>query len=266
MARENKTARVTGDRVEHIDNVKKEEGVGGGAAVGLQVGNVRFNSSAGKVDNGIKATRDTDTKLALWEEVGGEVGGGVLEYSRGKKAAPGETDAERAEFSKVGGVFIEGSKVVGAEGSGKGGGKVSKGKVALEGGVGIKVGAHGGGSGIGGIRGGFKKAQVANGVGVISKRAGGSEFANGAEASKKVGVGEVERGGRGGGGLGASTARSRAMRWKTGRVEAGNDGLVGRGHGGRGHGLEEAEAGGMILIMVGKVLGVTGSSRVKRGE
>jgi hypothetical protein len=60
-----------------------------------------FNSGAGEVDDGVKATGEADTKLALGEEVGGKVRGGVFENGRGKEAAPGEANAEGAEFGKV---------------------------------------------------------------------------------------------------------------------------------------------------------------------
>jgi hypothetical protein len=71
---ENGTARLTRNRVEHVDIAKEEEGMGGGCARSFQVGNVGLNSSTGEVNDGVKTARDADTKLALWEEVGSKVG------------------------------------------------------------------------------------------------------------------------------------------------------------------------------------------------
>jgi hypothetical protein len=71
------------DGVEHIDNVKEEEGVGGGLASSLEVSNVSFDSSAGEVDNSVEAAGNTDTKLALGEQIRGKICRGVFEESRG---------------------------------------------------------------------------------------------------------------------------------------------------------------------------------------
>jgi hypothetical protein len=49
----------------------------------LEVGNVSFDSSAGEVDNCVKATGDTDTQLALGEQIRGKICRGVFEESRG---------------------------------------------------------------------------------------------------------------------------------------------------------------------------------------
>jgi hypothetical protein len=40
----------------------------------------------------------------------------VFEDGGGKEAAPGETNAEGAEFGQVGGVFVEGGEIVASEG------------------------------------------------------------------------------------------------------------------------------------------------------
>jgi hypothetical protein len=45
-----------------------------------------------------EASGDADTKLALGEEVGGKIRGGVFEDGRGKEAAPGEANAEVARL------------------------------------------------------------------------------------------------------------------------------------------------------------------------
>jgi hypothetical protein len=58
--------------------------------------------------------------LALGEEVSHKIGGEMLEDSGSEEAAPGEADAEGAELGKVGGVFVEGSEIVGAEDGCKG--------------------------------------------------------------------------------------------------------------------------------------------------
>jgi hypothetical protein len=97
--------------------------MGGGLAVGLKVGNVGFNSGTGEVDNGVEATGNANAKLALGEHVGRKISRGFFEDRGGKETPPGETDAEGAEFGKVGGIFVEGGEVVGSEGSGKGGGE-----------------------------------------------------------------------------------------------------------------------------------------------
>jgi hypothetical protein len=80
-----------------------------------------FHSGTGEVDDGVEASEDADTKLALGEEVGGKVGGGVFEDGRGKQAAPGEANAKGAEFGEVGGVLVEGGEVAAPEGVSEGG-------------------------------------------------------------------------------------------------------------------------------------------------
>jgi hypothetical protein len=74
MAVKNKAAGFAGDGIEHVDNVKEEEGVGGGLIGGLEGGNMGFNGGTGEMNDGINTTRDTNTELALGQEVGGKVG------------------------------------------------------------------------------------------------------------------------------------------------------------------------------------------------
>jgi hypothetical protein len=66
---EDRAGGFTGDGIEHVDDVQEKEGVGGGLAVGLKVGNMGFDSGMGEVDDGIKAIGDADAKLALGEHV-----------------------------------------------------------------------------------------------------------------------------------------------------------------------------------------------------
>jgi hypothetical protein len=192
MVAKDGAAGFSGEEIAHVDDVKKENGMGGGVASGLEVGDVGFNSGTGEVDDGVKATGDADTKLALGEEVGGKVGGGVFEDGRGKEAAPGETNAKGAELGEVGGFLVEGGEVVAAEGISEGGGEGPKAKIALEFDIFSKVGASGGCSGVGGVGGSLKQDEEVDGVGVVGKRAGRCELADGMEAGKEVGVSEGE--------------------------------------------------------------------------
>jgi hypothetical protein len=172
-----------------------------------------FHSGAGEVDDGVEANGDADTKLALGEEVGGKVGGRVFEDSRGKEAAPGEANAQGAEFGKVGGVLVEGGEVVASEGVSEGGWEGPVAEIALEFGVFGKIGASGGCSGVGGVGGSLEKAEESNGVGVIGEGPGGGEFADGAEAGEEVGISEGEGGNGRGGRLGVGTAGGGAVWW-----------------------------------------------------
>jgi hypothetical protein len=193
----------------------------------------------GEVDDGVMATGDANTKLALGEEVGGKVGGGVFEDGRGKEAAPGEANAVGEKFGGVGGVLVEGGEVVALGGISKEGREGPVAEIALEFGVFGKVGASGGCSGVGGVGGSLKKAEEMNGIGVIGEGAGGGEFTDGAEAVEEVGISE----GEGGSGV-----------------------AVGGGHRGGRHGLEVAEVGGVKFVAVGELLGLAGGGRVNRGE
>jgi hypothetical protein len=134
----------------------------------------------------------------------------------------------------------------------------------LEGGIGGKIGSEGRGGGVGGVGGGFIKAEVTEWVSVVSKGASSSELASRAESIKNVSIGESERGG--GRGMRAGTARRGTVRGFAGRVEAGDNGLVGVVHGGCGHGLKEAEAGGVVFIVIGEALSLAGGDGINWGK
>ena len=62
VAAEDRAAGLTGDGVEHVDDIQEEESVGGGAAGGLEVGDVGFDGSSGEVDDGVEAMRVTSSR------------------------------------------------------------------------------------------------------------------------------------------------------------------------------------------------------------
>jgi hypothetical protein len=149
---------------------------------------------------------------------------------------------------------------VGAEGSGKGDRERAKAEVSLKLCIFREIGVDGGGGGVAGVRGGFEKGEEEADMGsvhAVCKRARSSKFVDGPEPSKQVCIREVEgTGGRGSWAVGCHA------RW----IEASDDGLVGGGHGSSRHGLEKSQAGGVVFIVVGEVLGLLGSGRVNGAE
>ncbi len=72
--------------------------------------------------DGVNATMYTYTKLSAWEEVGSKVIREVMEGDGTEEAMERDSNADGAEFERVGGGLVENEEVSGMEGSGDRGG------------------------------------------------------------------------------------------------------------------------------------------------
>ena len=102
------TGGVRGELIEHVDNIKEEEGTGGGFAGVDGFGNEVVELSGGQMGHEINAAADGNTKLANREQEGGEIIGKNGGDEGADYAAPCCSNSNGAEFCKVVRVFVEG--------------------------------------------------------------------------------------------------------------------------------------------------------------
>ena len=202
------TCRFTGDGIEHVDNIKEEEGMGGGLAEGFQFGDVAIKKDLGEVDNGVKATMNANAKLTLRGEVGSKIMGEVGHDNRADDAAIASANANGAEFKKVGFIFMEGKEVVRTESVSDRVGEVAINDSLEFAAEEIKVGAGSVTRGISCL----VEGKATEEVSVVGKGAASSSFADTFEGKEQGASADGEGFGGGSSGLGAGTGSGRGSR------------------------------------------------------
>lgn len=259
VACKGRTSRLTRGRVEHVDKVEQEKGVGGGMARSLTAGDVFLKEEAKNMEDGLKAPMDPSAHLAFGEEVGGEGGGKVGKGDGAKDAAEAGANANGAEFVKVGAVFVQSKKVSSTEIWLNRVGDIVVGDELQE----IRQDREEGAGRVTRFRVTFKQAEVANDINVVRKGAGGRAFLGTAEGGEQGGLVDGEGFLLGhfflvAGVVRVSVGRGRVVVGREfGRKEFMAEGEVVFVQGGNGTIIAKGGKGTTKFILVGKALGTS---------